>query len=72
MQPQPMSPEDAKDHNEEQQHKESDRTATTPPLPPPRDIYATLASTLAEPMDAEQYYQHLLQELPATHKTLQG
>ena len=39
--------------------------------PPPKEIYATLAGTLA-PMDAEQYYQSIQQDLPADHATLQG
>ena len=39
--------------------------------PPPKDIYATLASTLA-PMDAEQYYQSIQRDLPGDHRTLQG
>ena len=72
MQPRPISLDDTEDHQEEQQHKGSDRTTTCPPLPPPRDIYTALAGTLAQPMDTEQYYQHVLQELPATHATLQG
>ena len=72
MQPNSMSPDDTEDHHEEQQQKGPDRTATPLPLPPPKDIYATLASTLAEPMDAEQYYQQVLQEVPASHLALQG
>ena len=59
MQHHRMSPGDAEDHHEEQQQKGSDGTATRQPLPPPRDIYATLASTLAQLKDAEQYYQHI-------------
>ena len=39
--------------------------------PPPKDIYATLASTLA-PMDAKQYYQSIQRDLPEDHGTLQG
>ena len=39
--------------------------------PPPKDIYATLAGTLA-PMDAEQYYQSIQRDLPEDHATLQG
>ena len=54
---------------------ERDRTPTAPPRPHPppprRDMYATLASTLA-PMDAEQYYQSIQRDLPADHATLQG
>ena len=50
-------------------------TPTAPPRPhrppPPKDIYATLASTLA-PMDAEQYYQSIQRDLPENHVTLQG
>ena len=50
-------------------------TPTAPPRPhrppPPKDIYATLASTLA-PMDAEQYYQSIQRDLPEDHATLQG
>ena len=42
-----------------------------PTAPPPKDIYATLAGTLA-PMDAEQYYQSMQRDLPADHATLQG
>ena len=49
-------------------------TPTAPPRrhrpPPPKDIYATLASTLA-PMDAEQYYQSVQRDLPEDHATLQ-
>ena len=72
MQPHPMSPEDNQDHRHEQQHRGPDRHATPPALLPPRDIYATLPSTLAQPIDADQYYQQVLQELPATHVTLRG
>ena len=51
-------------------------TLTAPPRPhrpppPQKDIYATLASTLA-PMDAEQYYQSIQRDLPEDHATLQG
>ena len=35
--------------------RNSSRKELTAPLLPPRDIYATLASTLAQPMDAQQY-----------------
>ena len=72
MQPHPMSPDHTEDHHEKQQQSGPDRTATSLPLPSPRDIYATLASTVAQPMDAKQYYRQVLQELPATHGTLQG
>ena len=67
-----MSSHEVEYHHEEQQHKRSDCTTAPPALPPARDIYATLAGTLAPPMDAEQYYQHLLQELSANHRTVQG
>ena len=54
----------------------SERNPTAPPRPhrppPPKDIYATLAGTLAHPMDAEQYYQSVRRDLPADHATLQG
>ena len=54
----------------------SNRNPSAPPRPrrplPRKDIYATLASTLAHPMDAEQYYQCVNRELPANHATLQG
>ena len=72
MQPYPMSPDDTEDHHEEQQQKGPACTATPPPLPPPRDIYATVASTLAQPMYSKQYHQQVLQELSATHLTIQG
>ena len=72
MQPHRVSPAAAADQNVELQQKESDRAATPPLLPPPKDIYTTLASTLTHPMYAEQYYQCVLQELPANHATLQG
>ena len=72
MQPHPVSPAATADQSADQQQKESDRTATRPRLLPPKDIYATLASTLAHPMDAEQYYQRVLQELPANRAALQG
>ena len=60
MQPHPVSPAAPADHNAQHKQKESDCTATAPPLPPPEDIYATLASTLAHPMEAEQYYPCVL------------
>ena len=54
---------------------ERSRTPAAPPRPlrppPPKDIYATPASTLA-PMDAEQYYQSIQRDLPEDHATLQG
>ena len=43
-----------------------------PAPPPPKDIYAKLAGTLAHPMDAEQYYHSVQRELPADSITLQG
>ena len=43
-----------------------------PHRPPPlKDIYATLASTLA-PVDTEKYYQSMQRDLPEDHTTLQG
>ena len=66
-----MSPDNTDDHHKDHQQKEPDHTATPPSLPQPGDIYAKLFRTLAEPMDAEQYYQQVLQDLPATHVTLQ-
>ena len=47
MQCHPISPAAAADQNTEHQQKGSDRTATPPALPPTKDIYATLATTLA-------------------------
>ena len=48
---------------------------TAPPCPhrppPPKDIYTTLAGTLA-PMDAEQYYQSIQRDLLTDHAALQG
>ena len=53
----------------------SNRNPTAPPRPrrppPEKDIYATVAGTLAHPMDAEQYYQSVYRELPADQATLQ-
>ena len=72
MQLHPVSPAATADQNAEYQQKESDRAAALPLLPWAKDIYATLASTIAHPMDAEQYYQCVLRELPANHGTLQG
>ena len=56
MPPRSISPASTEDRNAEHQREEPvpDRAATPPP--PPKDIYATLSSTLA-PMDAEQYYK---------------
>ena len=71
MQTHPESPAATADENGEHQQKESNRATTPPALPPPKDIYATLASTLAEAMDAEQDYQFVLRELPANQRTLQ-
>ena len=72
MQPRPKSPDGSEDHHQQQQQKRSLRTATPWPLPPPRDIYTAPARTLGQPMDAEQYYEHILEELLATHATGQG
>ena len=72
MPPRSISPTSTADQNAEHQREEPDHAATPPlPPPPPKDIYATLAGTLP-PMDAEQYYQSIQQDLPADHKTLQG
>ena len=73
MPPRSISPASTADQNAEHQREEPDpeRAATPPPPPPPRDIYTTLASTLA-PMDAEQYYQSVQRDLPEDHATLQG
>ena len=73
MPPRSISPASTADQNAEHQREEPDPDrAATPPLPPPqKDIYATLASTLA-PMDAEQYYQSIQRDLPEDHATLQG
>ena len=72
MQPRAVSPETTKDQRGEQEQKRSNRTATPLRLPSPRDLYARLASTLAQPMDAEQYYKHVLQQITATDATLRG
>ena len=69
MQPHAESPAATADQSAEDQQQEPDG-ATTPP--PRKDIYATLASTLALPMDAEVYYHCVLGELPANQATLQG
>ena len=71
MEPRPVSPAATADQNAEHQQQGSYRTATPPQLRPPKHIYATLASTLVQPMDAEQYYQCVLRELPVNHTTLQ-
>ena len=72
MPPGSISPASTADQNAEHQRKEPEHAATPPrPPPPPRDIYATLAGTLA-PMDAEQYYQSIQRDLPVDHATLQG
>ena len=68
----PVSPAATADQNAEHQQQEPDRAATPPPHPPPKDIYATLAGTLADAMDAEQYYKCVHRELPADHANLQG
>ena len=54
MPPRSISPVSTADQNAEHQRVEPDpyRAARPPPPPPRKDIYATLASTLA-PMDAE-------------------
>ena len=46
MRPHPVSPAATADQNVERQQKESNCTATPQPLPPPKEIHATLASTL--------------------------
>ena len=73
MPPPPIFPASTVDGNAEHQREEPDpdRAARPPPPRPPKDIYATLASTLA-PMDAEQYYQSIEPDLPEDHATLQG
>ena len=66
MPPRSISPASTADQNAEHQREEPDPDrAATPksPPPPPQDIYATLASTLA-PMDAEQYCQSIQRDLP--------
>ena len=73
MQPSSISPAAGADQNAKHQQKEPDHAATPPPPPPAqKDIYATLAGTLAHPMDAEQYYQSVQREPAADHRTLQG
>ena len=75
MPPRSISPASTADQNVEHQREEPEpkRAATPPPPPPPtpKDIYATLAGTLA-PMDAEQYYQSIQRDLRMDHATLQG
>ena len=74
MPPRSISPASTADQNAEHQREgpDPDLAATPPPPPPPqKDIYATLASTLA-PKDAEQYYQSIQRDLPEDHATLQG
>ena len=72
MPPRSISSASTADQNAEHQRKEPDHAATPPPPPPPpKDIYATLAGTLAS-MDAEQYYQSIQRDLPADEATLQG
>ena len=72
MPPRSISPVSTADQNAEQRRKEPDYAATPPPPPPPlKDIYATLAGTLA-PMDAEQYYHSIQRDPSADHATLQG
>ena len=72
MPPRSISPASTADQNAEHQRVEPDHdcAATPPPPPAPRDIYATLAGTLA-PMNAEQYYQSVQRDLPEDHATLQ-
>ena len=71
MPPRSISPASTADQSPEHQQREPDHAATPPPPPPPKDIYATLAGSLA-PIDAEQYYQCIQRDLPADHATLQG
>ena len=72
MQRRPVSPAATAEQNAEHQQQEPDHAATPPSRPPQKDIYATLASTLAHPMDGEQYHQCVLRELPENHAILQG
>ena len=67
-----MSPEDTQYHQEEQHQTGSDCVAVPPTLPPPRDFYGTVTSTLAQAIDAEQYYERALEDVLATQATLQG
>ena len=55
MLPRPMSPDNTEDRHKEQQQTGHNSPTTLPGLPQPRDIYATLASTLSQAMDAGQY-----------------
>ena len=73
MPPRSKSPASTADQNAEHQQEEPDldHAATPPPPPPQKDIYATLASTLA-PVDPEQYYQSIQRDLPEDHVALQG
>ena len=69
-----ISPASTADQNAEHQREEPDPDCAATPPPPPspqKDIYAMLASTLA-PMDAEQYYQCIQQDLAEDHATLRG
>ena len=72
MPPRSISPASTADQNAEHQREEPepDRAATSQSPPPQKDIYATLASTLA-PMNAEQYYQFIQRDLLQDHATLQ-
>ena len=72
MPPRPISPAATADQNAEHQRKEKNCAATSPPPHPRKNIYATLAGTLAHPMDAEKYYHSVQRELPADQATLQG
>ena len=70
--PAPYPPQPARTSTRNTSSKKPTAPPRTPPPPPPNDIYATLPSTLAGPMDARQYYQCVLREIPANHATLQG
>ena len=72
MPPLSISPASTADQNAEHQREEPDpdRAAMPPPPPPTKDMYTTLASTVA-PMDAEQYYQSIKRDLSEDHATLQ-
>ena len=73
MPPRSVSPASTADQNADHQREEPepDRGATPPPPALPKDMYAAQAGTLA-PMDAEQYYQSIQQDLPTDHAALQG
>ena len=71
MPPRFISPASTADQNAEHQREESEPDLPPRPPPPQKNIYATLASTLA-PMDTEQYYQPIQRDLPEDHTTLQG